>query len=110
MHMKTRLKGVVMKDGKARLWPGIPLGIGVTYLAGKVMPDFAVENNYLYGLVYSAPAAILGALMLLSPKTRQAGYGTLIGAAGYYVWALGYNEATKGSSTPVEGAPVQILG
>ena len=122
--MKTRLKGIVMKDGKVRLWTGLPLGVAVTYAATKVMPDFAIESNYLYAAPYCAPAAIVGALMLLSPKTRQAGYGTLLGALGYYVYATGYNLATgekvtdyqapDGSMPPyvseVKGAPVQILG
>lgn len=79
--------------GELRLWTGIPVGAVLTYAAGKVMPDFtsSIPNQYLYGLPYSAPAALLGVGLLLSPKFRQAGWGVLIGTAGYYLQSTFFN-------------------
>lgn len=90
--MRTNMKGLVLKDGKPRLWTGVPVGVGVTWLATKVMPDFAeIENQYLYPLPYALPGLLVGGLLALSPKYRKLGWGTIIGSAGYYAQALFFN-------------------
>ena len=124
MSTKTMLRGAFRDGGKWRLWTGIPVGVAVTYAAGKVMPDFAsIQNQWLYPLPYCVPAAALGALALLSPKTKRAGYGVLGATVAYYAWAVisnlasGTNEMPANVTTdptqanvPVSGAQVQILG
>jgi predicted phage tail protein len=130
MRMKTRLRGALVSDGKFRMWTGIPVGVAVTYAAGKFMPDFSsITNNWLYPLPYAAPAAALGLLALLSPKAKRFGYGVLGSTAAYYLYAAisnmtagtnampePYKDFTKSgeqppyvSETPMEGAPVAVV-
>ena len=102
MRMKTKLRGIVSTEGKLRLWTGIPVGVGVTYAAGKVMPDFAnITNNWLYPLPYCLPAAALGVLALMSPKTKRAGMGVLGSTAAYYLYAA-ISNMTSGTNTMPE--------
>jgi hypothetical protein len=130
MKMKAKLRGALVSDGKFRMWTGIPVGVGVTYAAGKLMPDFAtITNNWVYPLPYTAPAAAIGLLALLSPKTKRFGYGVLGSAAAYYLYAA-ISNMTSGtnampepykdysssgemppyvSETPITGAPVAVV-
>jgi hypothetical protein len=125
MSTKTMLKGAISTGGHLRAWTGVPVGVAVTYAAGRVMPDFTqIESAWLYGLPYCAPAALLGVGMLFSPKTKNAGYGVLGGTAAYYLWATISNLTDTGANkmpanvttdptqanVPVSGAAVQILG
>lgn len=115
MSTKTALRGALTADGgKLRAWTGVPVGVGMTYAAGRVMPDFTqITNDWLYPLPYCAPAALLGVAALLSAKTKRAGYGVLGGTAAYYLWAVISNLTSGTRQMPeatVEGAPVQILG
>lgn len=116
MKMKTKLRGALVSDGKFRLWTGLTVGVGVTYLAGKVMPNFSqIENDWLYPLPYCAPAAALGLLALMSPKTKRAGYGVLGSTAAYYLYAAisnmtsGMREMPDVDTTSIEGAPVAVV-
>lgn len=100
MKMKTRLKGAISEGGKLRLWTGIPVGIGVTYAAGKVMPDFtSIQSAWVYGLPYCAPAVLLGLAATFSDKYKRAGYGILGSTAAYYLWAT-ISNLTAGSNSP----------
>lgn len=134
MKMKAKLRGALVSEGKYRLWTGIPVGLGVTYASGKLMPDFAtISNNWLYPVPYCLPAAAIGVLALMSPKTKRMGYGVLGSAAAYYLYAAisnmtsGVNEmpdplpeeykdyAKSGemppyvSETPFKGTPVAVV-
>lgn len=126
MKMKSRLKGIVSTEGRLRLWTGLPVGVGVTYAAGKLMPDFSsITNDWLYPLPYCAPAATLGLLALMSPKTKRMGYGVLGSTAAYYFYAAisnmtsgtrempePYKDYSKSGEQPpyvTEGAPVSVV-
>lgn len=73
------------------LWAGVPIGVGVTYAATKLMPRFNIQSDWLFPVPYTLPALALGLLMLRSRKWRKTGYGTLGGALGYYLYAAVYN-------------------
>lgn len=118
MRMTTKLKGALKaSDGGLRTWTGIPIGVGVTYAATKVMPDFGtqqLQNDWLYPLPYCAPAALLGIALLFSKKTQRMGYGVLGGTAGYYLWAAVGNQVQsmiteRIAPTQTEGAAVRVL-
>jgi len=88
-RMKTHIRGALATGGSLRLWTGVPVGLAVSYAAGKLMPDFpSITNPYLTVAPYYAPATALGVLALLSPKTRRAGYGILGAVAGFYFWSI----------------------
>lgn len=124
MELKSTLKGALTTgEHNLRTWTGIPIGVAVTYAAGKVMPDFAqIENQWLYPLPYCAPAALIGVAMAASRRARNAGYAVLGATLAYYGWAVisnltsGQNKMPEGITTdpnqanvPVEGAGVQIV-
>jgi hypothetical protein len=121
--MKQHLRGALTAEGgKLRAWTGIPVGIGITYAAGKVMPDFSdsISSQALYPLPYCAPAILLGVALLFFKKTRNMGYGVLGGTGASYLWAYAGNtmmakiqELNPGvdwAQAKLAGARVQILG
>lgn len=104
--MKTSLKGIIKSGNEYRLWTGIPIGLGVTYVAGKVMPDFQqIESEWLYPLPYCVPGLLIGTTMALIPKTKNAGFGVLGATVAYWLWAAISNlksSKSDGSETPTE--------
>jgi len=129
MKMKTKLRGVIKSGDSFRLWTGIPVGLGVSYAAGKLMPDFTISNPYLSVVPYYLPAIALGVAALFSPKTKRAGYGILGTTAAFYAWSIWpvisgksaeaekpsdyVDYAASGEQPPytseVQGAPVAVV-
>jgi hypothetical protein len=72
-------------------WYGVPVGVGVTYAATKIMPRFDIKSDWLFPVPYTVPAVALGLLMTRSRRFRRMGYGTLGGALGYYLYAAVWN-------------------
>lgn len=107
--MKAGLTGVfAAPGGKLRAWTGIPLGLGVTYAATKMMPSFTAEHPelkdpWLFPIPYRMPALLLGLAMLLDARTRMAGYGVLGTTVAYYFYSAYQNVAERAAWEQSQG-------
>ncbi len=107
--MKAGLTGVfAAKGGALRAWTGIPLGLGITYAATKMMPSFTAEHPelaspWLFPIPYRVPALLVGLALLLDGRTRRAGYGVLGTTVVYYVYSAVQNARERAAWEQSQG-------
>jgi len=134
--MKTQMRGALTKNGKPRMWTGVPVGLVTPLAVGKLAQMYvasatASATTTDAGFNLMDTAKTLNTVAMLSPfvlalpflffkKTRPAAFGIIGGGlAGDLIWSLTGTPATGSSTTQgalgayrakvLRGAAVRVL-
>lgn len=116
--MSMTVKSALVKDGRPRLWTGIPVGIGLRFATTSIVGSIEGLNSaWLKPIPCTIPAVAVGAVLCVARKTRRAGYGVIIGALASYLYTAVQNTGVEKTvaALKAEGqlsgarGPVQIL-